>query len=183
MFRKRSQKPEIEVLVRRGVDNIGSYGMVLARSLTGKQQLPDEDSARLIIYCFALNYVLLDRIAFSTLNADERNTYSDRVFEGISSDIANGMGIANGIVVELLNKYVTQLSPYAGKLVDQGDGVEGTLFWEFSKLINEEIDGLALGTLEAMTVWPVVCEKLGTDFMNEVSGYFMDNVQRTSAYE
>lgn len=169
MFGKKTRNGEIKTLVQRSVDLIGSYSMTLVQGLTSNQQLSTQDSARLIAHCFALSYVLLDRIAFSILSIGDRNAYSDQVFVGISSDLANGIGADVDTVTNLLNKYITQLSPYSGKLVEQDQGPEGTLFWEFSKIVDQEIGA---PSLESMTLWPLMSQKVGTDLMSEAEKYF-----------
>lgn len=175
MFGRKTHRSDIEVLAQRSVGVTGSYSMALAQGLLGKQKMSNADSVRMLVYCFALNYILLDRIAFSNLSSDDRNAYSDYVFKGLSLDLAEGAGINTRIIEELLSKYISQLSPYSGKLVGQDQESKGTLFWEFSRIVDEEFGALPL---EAMTIWPEFSGKIGADLMSEIGPYFKDKVKR-----
>ena len=175
MFGRKTHRSDIEVLAERSVGAIGSYSMALAQGLIGRQKMSNADSVRMLVYCFALNYILLDRIAFSNLPSDDRNAYSDYVFKGLSLDLAKDAGIDTRIIEELLSKYISQLSPYSGKLVGQDQESKGTLFWEFSRIVDEEFGA---PPLEATTIWPEFSGKIGADLMSEIGPYFKDKVEK-----
>ena len=170
MFGRKNNKSDAETQVQKCVEVVRGYSVSLAKEIIGKQESSNEDTFRLMTYCFALNYILIDRITFSVMPEKKRNAFSDKLFLGIRSDITKGTGVENETVTSLLSDYIAQLGPYSGKLIEsQDESPQGTLFWEFSRIIKDEI---GLDSLESMTIVTLLVEKSSTALMSEVRPYF-----------
>ncbi len=165
MFKKKNNlTPEQQA--GRCADVVVSYSKLLASTIGEDQKLSDKDYLIMLMYCIALHYILVDRMAFSSMSDNQRDVFSDYVHLGIQSDIVQGTGLKKDLVANLINAGVQELSPHSRKLfAEKDEGMGGTLFWEFGKVLSDRIE---LDTSLMLTI-PLISMNTGTSLMKDIA--------------
>lgn len=114
MFRKKNSLT-LEQRAGQCAETIVSYSKVLASTIGEDKKLSDKDYLIMLMYCISLHYILIDRMAFSSMSDNERDVFSDYVHLGIQADIVKRTGLKKDLVSNLINAGVQELSPYSKK--------------------------------------------------------------------
>lgn len=148
-------------------DLILRYSSMLSNAIKGENDITDADNFLLFLSAVALNYILLDRIAFAKMSEEDRNNFSDLVLLHIQTNIVAGTGIDKEIISGSMDNYMNTLAPHSQRLFpdDVNDGMKGTLFWEYGKMLGEGFDFGPQIAIEA----PLHAMEIGTPYMKEIT--------------
>lgn len=121
----------------------------------------------LLSFTSAFFYVIIDREAFGQLDVEERKNFSDGMLEEIAIGLSQLWKEPKQIlstVINVLNNDISKLAPYTSQLIpDKGEDPKGTLYWEFSKLLNSDYGIDTVVTLSSYGVISKVAGRLHED--------------------
>jgi|GEM_PF-3307140 hypothetical protein len=97
----------------------------------------------ILTFASALYFIVADREAFNYLNEKERSVFDNTILNEIVtglSDLWTEPDKIRPTVGGQLNKYIAKLAPFSERLYaeEKGGNPKGTLYWEFSKILDKE---------------------------------------------
>jgi hypothetical protein len=129
-------------------NEIIEYSKTLTNAIKSDNEMNPTDLVMLFMVCAVLFYLQTDRMVFSKYGAEERNSYMDVVSEKLLVTLSNAVEMELKATFEAWNNILEALAPHASRLfAEKGESLEGTLVWEFSKMIDEfGLDGVITHT-------------------------------------
>lgn len=174
MFKKTIPKPSVYNFGMLAGRYIGLSSSKVFNYVIDKigSELDTKTGLEILIFINALLYIIVDREAYSRLTDEDRTMFSDGMTERIISDVSFSLSKpeeAKPIILKEFNARLSQLSPFGQHLSPEGDNSPaGTLFWEFSNILNDEYNielVISLGVIK-------LCAELLTELYSETDRIF-----------
>jgi hypothetical protein len=162
MFNNKKRK-DIDTVAKEDAELILRDAATLTEAIEDYRELDNAEYFMILTSAIALFYILLDRMAFSKMSENQRDNFSDLVLFYIQEDLAANTGVNKDIIPKLINSNLKVFTPYSQRLYpdNKEDGMKGTLFWEYAKIISNDFE---LGP-DAVLQIPLFAMRLGADFM------------------